>query len=1551
MGSTILEQDCFKDVLDKIRKESKSTTDLGTKFERMMKDFFTSDKHYKDRFKDVKLWSEYEGKDGHDTGIDLVATEWNGDQCAIQCKCYADDGHLDMNKVATFLASATKYKNKILVYTGESITDNAERVLKKNNCKKIRPEDLEGSSIDWCNYPRLVVKKSFRLHNYQEDAIAKTLSGFTDNDRGKLIMACGTGKTLVSMHIAENMVGKGGIVLYLVPSISLIQQSMRSWSNNANIPHRYMAVCSDTTVSEGGSITELESPATTDPYELKPYINSKKNDAMTVIFSTYHSIDVVRKALVGKSIDLVICDEAHRTTGMEGRSFYTIIHEDKNIHAKKRLYMTATPRVYSDQIKINSEKQIYSMDDDKYGQEFYKLTFADAVHKYNALSDFKVKIAIVPEELISAEYQKAIGGNTMLPLTESARMAAMWHGIQYPDDDETKNNLLQRVITFFNRIDKSEMFAGERLDPKGKDRSFDLIVKQYNKIKHVKNTVKVMHIDGRDNAHIRKTRMNWLAESNLDPNNCRVLSNARCLSEGVDVPALDGIVFADPRQSVVDVVQSVGRVMRKFPKKKYGYVILPVAIPAGISPHDVFAKNGPFKVVWQVLNGLRSHDEDFAREINQLILDKTSIDPKKPTPRISISVLDQYWEDDETLSVLMHDMKTKLVKHVGDMHYYEKYGAHLGKVAVIVEEKINKEVDSSNSKRKELELFHKNLQNLINESVTKKEAIRIIAQHIILSQVFDELFAGKFTTYNPISTILNNMVSKFGMNGELEELQNAGFYDEVRAEVKEIKKHGMAESYKARQNFIKTIYGNFFKSTIKKDTEQHGVVYTPVEIIDFIINSVEYILYKEFGTGFNDRTVKVLDPFTGTGTFLSRLLESSLITSNLYEKYKHDLYANEVILLAYYIATINIETVYSNLRPSGKYVPFDGINYTDTLRLNAKYRKDSTYRHQAGTFDEDFRKVHERIYKQRWSHIHVIMGNPPYSAGQSNFNDENPNIRYDEVDKNIKSTYVQKTKVTNVNSLYDSYIRSLRWASDRMGESGIIAFVTNASFIKTDTTAGIRACLNEEFTDIWCFDLRGNQRTQGKVSRQEGGKIFDSSSRTPIAITILVKNPKKKLHKIHYKDIGNYLTREQKLELIKNAKSIQGVDNWQHIQPDKYHDWIEQRESSFNKYTPIGSKEAKSGIGMPTIFKKYSGGVKTNRDPWAYNSSKTELAKNMKNHINYCLKQKLDKPIFDPKQAKWTGSLTERLKKQSLKFDIDKIQLSLYRPFFKQYLYFDRTFNDAIYQIPKFFPNEKSENLIICIPYKFIGEFSTLITNVIPDLQIVRNGQYFALYTYVDDKKQENVTDFILQEYREYYKDITIKKMDIFYYVYGLLHHQKYKKKFASNLGKELPNIPMAPKFWQFRDAGKKLAELHLNYENGKRYRLGKPLVKFDKFKNIRFPRTKIDGKSSNDTTRILIDGVLVFENIPQTNYRVNGRTPLEWIVERYKITIDKESRIINDPTDIDIVALIERIVYVGLESDKIISTLPDEFEAKGWKPKAVGLDAHIPSTNFQSSL
>ena len=1548
-----------------IRAKSKTMRERGDRFERIILDVLKNDPLYANRFDGVWMWSEWAANNnvsdthgvGQDLGIDIVARERvGGELCAVQCKCNSDDTVLDVGPVSRFISEGPSHgmKNYILACTGP-INSNARAKLLGVKCQIMTKDDLR-YRLDWKQYPRKIVRPPPKeLRDYQRAAFDDVVKGFRKSDRGKMIMACGTGKTLVSLRVAEKQAGKGGLVLYLVPSISLIMQSMREWSENAHLPHYYMAVCSDKTVrnSEQGTLTELEAPASTDPATLKERISKMRKDSLNVIFSTYHSVEVVQKALDGMKIDVAFCDEAHRTAGVDEpgfESYYTRIHYDRNIRAAKRLYVTATPRIYTDRMKGKAEQQekiTVSMDDEAiYGPEFHNLSFYDAVHKYEALCDFKVRVAVMDGDTMDNLIQKAQAGDeAIMPLDEKTLMASVWHAIRHPGADDSKG-MLQRVIMFCDMINSSKIAAGEpinyrkdmREDPEelakareiDSHRSFENVVKHVQKVTGGEDGTRpeTKHVDGGDSAQARRGRLEWLKTSEDDPHICRILSNARCLSEGVDVPALDGVVFMNPRKSVVDVVQAVGRVMRRSPGKEYGYVILPVAIPAGVDIGQALGDSKYFRVVWQVLNALRSHDPNLASEINKLVLSKSHAD-REVTNRIIIRHAYSHGLRSAEMPEpkMINGITSTMVTKVGDVNYYDKYGEKLGTAATTVEARIRNRLKSNARAKQEVDGLHTDLKEMVGESVTHNATVQIIAQHVVLSRVFDHLFSGQFTSHNPIAKVLDSVAQKIGMREELRDL--AGFYEDVGRELDSIR------TREERQNFIKKIYGNFFESADKKSAEKHGIVYTPIEVVDFIIHSVEHLLNKHFGVSLNDRSVKVMDPFVGTGTFIARLLESGLIDDNLYEKYKNDLFAGELILLAYYIATINIETTYSSLRRGGRYVPFAGISYTDTLRINPRYREDSRHRKEQRRLSGQFQAAHERIREQRGSHVHVIFGNPPYSAGQSNYGDQNPNQTYQTLDDRIKKTYLAKAPSKGKGyDLYDSYVRSLRWASDRIGRSGIIAVITNSGFLRSDAGAGIRASLTEEFNEVWCVDLMGKKGVEG-----EGRNIFEyvesSSGGTTVgtAILVLVKKHTKDACIIKYHKLGTeYYSGESKRSRVKELRAVEEIKGWDVIKPDKHHDWLNQRSKEFEKYAPMGSKESKSGRRRDEIFDTHSLGVATHRDVWVYNSSRKELSRNMKRHIDYYNRQDPNDPKIDPRWAKWSEDLSiarKRLGKQ--KFDAEKIRIAQYRPFFRQHMYFDNVFNSATYRIQSFFPENHSENIAICVPYKFTGEFSALVTNVTPDLHIIATNQCFPLYVYKNGTKQENIADSSLEEWRRYY-NLKISKLEIFYYIYGLLHHAGYRKKFANNLIRELPRIPMAPGFAAFRDAGRRLADLHINFETCARHDLGKPKFRHSKFSKLSFGRKKSgegDGRLYvPDRTVIRADGVVLFDNVPETTYRVNGRTPLEWTVDRYKTKTDRDSGIANDPcTGTDIVPVIERAVYMGLESERIISTLPREFE------------------------
>ena len=828
----------------------------------------------------------------------------------------------------------------------------------------------------------------------------------------------------------------------------------------------------------------------------------------------------------------------------------------------------------------------------------------------------------------------------------------------------------------------------------------------------------------------------------------------------------------------------------------------------------------------------------------------------------------------------------------------------------------------------------------ISDAITLSDIRDMLVQHILTYRIFSMVYdVEAFQGTNAVAHELESLKELLGLT------ESRVDYSDIEVIAESIT--GTVE----RQEFLKRLYETFYERYDLKKANRDGIVYTPTEVVEFIVKSTDHLLRKNFARSLSDEEVVILDPFAGTGTFIVHVLERISI-EQLDKKYAGELHANEISILPYYIAALNIENAYRER--TGRYSEFGNICWMDTFESGTK-------NYEKMTEHMGYENV-RRIADQQKRRINVIVGNPPYSSGQNSYSEGNPNLSYPYVDVRIKETYAKKTNSANINSLYDSYIRAFRWASDRIAESGIVAFVTNGGFLRSDAAAGVRAYMHEEFTDVWCLDLRGNGRITG-----DGRNIFEypgqnsGGTRTPVVIIILVKNHTQATHTIHYSSLDDrYYSGKDKRKRVKELGSIQGIKNWQTIEPDKNHDWLDQRDDAFTQYIQMGTKETKLGKGDENaVFRIYSNGIKTNRDAWMYNSSSDKLSKNMSTHIDYCNKQDPNNPVIDPSQAKWSRDLSKNLARLDTKpeFEKKRIRTTLYRPFFRQHLYFDeKVFIDVSYKIPSFFPKTNSENRVICVPYGFTGDFSTLITDVTPDLHIVASNQCFPLYTYGQNGKKtiqkENVTKYTLEEYRFHYRDEKITKTDIFYYVYGMLHHPGYSKKYANNLSKEIPHIPMAPNFWAFNKAGKALADLHLGYfdedSEDNRRPLGPPKRRFGRpaklaFDRYRDPKT---GRQRTNYARLKINGVLAYDNIPETNYRVNGRTPLEWLADRYRFTTDKESGITNDPckdlTENDMISLVERAVHVGVGSDEIIGGLPEEFEPAEWTPKKTGLDAHM---------
>lgn len=1616
----------FIKIIEKYRKISFSERDKGDRFERLMQAYLQTDPKYAFLLKKVWLWKDFPGRKdlgGSDTGIDLVALTQDGDYWAIQCKCYQDDAVIDKAAVDSFLSTssrefkneqllATRFAHRLWISTTTHWGSNAEEAIKNQNppVSRINLFDLIEAAVDWAKLEQGVhgekartAKKSLLPH--QKIALENAHQHFKKQERGKLIMACGTGKTFTSLRIAEYETKGKGTILFLVPSIALLGQALREWSADAQDLIHAICICSDPEVSkqkkkqddiDALSVVDLALPASTNPKSILHQFElaNKRKTGMTVVFSTYQSIDVVAKAQKVllkngfKEFDLIVCDEAHRTTGVtlagEDEKHFVKVHNNDFIKSKKRLYMTATPRLYSDEIKskaAQADALLCSMDNSKlYGDEIYRIGFGQAVEQ-GLLTDYKVLILTLSDKDVPPAVQKMISKESEINADDVSKLVGCINALSKQflgDDGKTKEvdpEPMRRAVAFCQSIAVSKKITNifntatdVYLSSLPADKRNQMVAAESK------------HMDGTMSAPTRDEMLGWV-KSPTEGNECRILTNVRVLSEGVDVPSLDAVMFLSAKNSQVDVVQSVGRVMRKAPNKKYGYIIIPVVVPSDVTAEKALDDNERYKVVWTVLNALRAHDDRFNATVNKIELNK-----HRPNQimvgRPSYSFDDEgnpfkVREDGDVynaakgiqrqLEIQFEQLQSvvfaRLVQKVGDRGYWEQWAKDVAVIAERQKERLQHLIATRKDQKTAFKNFLIGLQKNINPSITEAQAVDMLAQHIITKPIFEALFEGySFVKHNAVSQAMQNMLEALEekvLPEDSEKLQR--FYESVR------KRAAGIDNADGKQRIIIELYDKFFKTAFPKMVEQLGIVYTPVEAVDFIIHSVNDILKQEFGRSLSDENIHILDPFTGTGTFIVRLLQSGLIKhKDLERKYKHELHANEIVLLAYYIAAVNIENAYHDATPSdedglGKeqYTPFEGIVLTDTFQLSETGEGNKL-------FSEMFPKNSERVVRQKKAPLRVIMGNPPYSVGQKSANDNAQNQKYEFLDSRIANTYAKETSATNKNSLYDSYIKAFRWSTDRLNpqHGGVIAFISNSGWLDGNAQDGMRKILEKEFSSIWVFNLRGNQRTSGELSRKEGGKIFGSGSRTPIAITFLVKNPKAKNTKatIHYHDIGDYLSREEKLAIIKKFGSITSREfNWQSLKSDEHGDWLSQRNDVFDTFIPMGDKNETSSIFIKDL---YCRGLETARDAWTYNSSKSALIRNIKTTISFYNSEMeryrqstqrggakdIDEFVNrEDTKISWSRSFLADAKNGKMKqFSDEFIVQAVYRPYYKQHLYFSRELNNLVSRMDTFFPDPSIENLVIGVSGIGGGkDFSVLMTNCIPDVQLQFNGQVFPLYYYEKQDKQsptlwdssgeseyvrrEGVSDFILDRAKKQYGK-NVMKEDIFYYVYGILHSPEYRTTFANDLKKTLPRLPLVEDvkdFWKFSKSGRQLAELHINYEKVEPCK--DVTVTGDDGKSYVVEKMRFPAKGQKDS--ILYNSKITISNIPTKAYEyvVNGKSAIEWVMERYQVTTHTESGIVNNPNDWAkevgnpryILDLLLSVINVSVQTVDLVNQLP----------------------------
>jgi predicted helicase len=1580
------------EVLEDLRSAALDERDKGDKFERLVRTYLLNDPEWSARFSDVWLWSEWPGREGRpDTGIDLVAANRDDNlYAAIQCKFYRPGSSVAKSEIDSFLSasSTAAFTARYIFDTAKSWSPHATDTLARQTVpvQRVDISYLDESAFDWSAYswttPEVLVsfgKKALRPH--QERALEDVIKGFSDHDRGKLIMACGTGKTFTSLKIAESLVGAGGSVLFLVPSIQLLSQALREWMANTEVAIRPFAVCSDVRVGRKVNTDDadmapidLTEPATTNADTLLARMSTgdSASDRMTVIFSTYQSIDVLAQAqAVGVGMfDLVICDEAHRTTGVtlsgDDESAFVRVHDASYLAAKKRLYMTATPRVFSEDVKrkaADAEAIAVSMDNDAwYGPEFHRLGFGEAVEA-DLLTDYKVLVLAIDEEYVAANFQTAMTTSGEIALGDAAKLIGCWNGLSKNYGSATEESddpkPMKTAVAFAKDIRSSKTAAlsfPSLVDRASQDESEEAPRHRLH--------VEAAHVDGTMGIHERNAHLAWLKASTPE-DVCRILSNARCLSEGVDVPALDAVMFLTPRGSQVDVVQSVGRVMRKAPAKELGYIILPVVIPTGVAPEDALKDNKRYQVVWQVLQALRSHDDRFHAMVNQIELNKRKTDrliidnvtPRAesagggPTQTQPVSAGEEAVEQlamDYGFDAFRDAMYARIVQKVGERRYWETWAKDVSDIAQTHITRIKGLLaDPNSTQAKEFDAFLTGLRGNLNESITANEAIEMLAQHLVTRPIFEALFEGyDFAGNNPVAKTMEQMLAALDEhNLDTENVTLESFYASVRRRVEGV------NNAEGKQRILIELYDKFFATAFKRTVEKLGIVYTPVEIVDFILKSADDVLRAEFDQGLTDENVHILDGFAGTGTFIVRLLQSGLIQPHdLVRKYTQELHANEILLLAYYIAAVNIETTYADL--TGETRDFPGLILTDTFQS-----WEPEDRPDLNVFPEN----NARLEHLKSLPITVIVGNPPYSAGQESANDDNANERYPSLDEEIRETYAERSTATNKNSLYDSYIRAIKWASLRIKDRGVIAYVTNGGFLDSNTADGMRKVLAEEFSSIHVFNLRGNQRTAGEQSRREGGKVFGGGSRATVAITVLVRNPERpRPATVLYTDIGEYLTTEEKLAKVAAAESIRGVEAVP-IQPNEHGDWLNQRRGDFATFVDIDE-----------VFALRTGGLKTNRDAWCYNFGRAQVAESMTRLIATYESDRLagrtsKAATSDPTLISWNRSLLADLDRNKPRtFSQEALRPATYRPFVKQYVYFNRDLNDMVYRLGSVFPTPTHANYGVYLPNpgSMAPPFMTLMTaNIIDNGATGSSGaNYFPRWTYEaisDDgamlaaegeiidgyRRIDNITDQALKRFQAVYSGDEITKDDLFHYVYGILHSPAYRETYAADLRKMLPRIPMVRDFRGFTDAGTRLAHLHLGYESVEPFSLegldaeggGETFTFFavgTKKMAFGVPTTehKVAGERY-DRSVIHYNDRITLRGIPEDAYRymLGSRSAIEWIIDRYYVRSDKDSGIVNDPNDWSrevgdpryILNLLARVVTVSVETMKIVDALP----------------------------
>ena len=1343
-----------------------STVEKGTFLERLMQAVMEQHpgEYGKQRFERVELWAERTDQWGTDSGIDLVAHQterFGGGLCAIQCKFYDPAaGRVSRADVDAFLAASGtgQFSARLFVTTAEIAKEGEKRLERAQpRCEVLRVEDMDDWVPDWRDYVERPEDIELALPKHkprpdQQEALDSISQGFAESDRGKLILPCGTGKSVVALWAAEREVGVGGNILYLVPSIALMRQTMSEWARHRTIEHSYLGVCSDISVGRrsedpyGGDIYELAMSVSTSPDAVRAQLRrAVPAGEMRVVFCTYQSAAVVADAIEGTDFrfDLIICDEAHRTTGVQRTdkalkdenelSGFLLVHDDNRLPSKRRLFMTATPRLFTKRVKekveamserVGWDVDSYSMDDERwYGPVFHEMSFAEAIEQ-NLLTDYQVLIVAKDESSLSAELKAKVGDDDSFEIDEAVKLVGVWDALADPTtmgpeaahraagEIDPGVEYLQTAIAFTNTVKTSEAVA----------KWWDQVVEDHapaalNDASRLK--LDVEHIDGGTPAIRRAQKISKLREQReVDDGVCRVLSNARVLTEGVDVPALDAITFLESRSSKIDITQAVGRVMRRAAGKQTGYIILPVVVPQDARATDDEVLNGSdFKVVWDVVRALRAHDERIDYWVNDVkaaavngrirLLNRTG--HKDPEGKDS--------EESEQLQLALQlddKVASKIVEIVGDRRFWPTWGKRAANVCDRVEAKLNDALESNAALSDALDEFVADLRKTVGPQIDRKSAAEMVAQHIVTIPIFEYMFAeSRFVEHNPVSAAINIVLDRLDQHGIRFDKDRAPL---ARAYSQMEKAFAGAHTNADKVDILRQIYDGFFSAAMKDTVKQLGIVYTPVAIINFILRSADSLCRQEFGYGLTDENVNILDPFAGTGTFLYQLLTLRdsggrylINETDLAHKYHGELHANEIILLAYYIAALKIEAGMAERGgfADDSYDEFERVVLADSLLLDGQAAEQGL----AGIVDAPDNAA--RADEQANTPIQVIVTNPPWSAGVKQAGDATEKLSYPDVIDRVRATYGKRGGGKALGNLY---VQAMRWMTDRLSNHrepdapGIVAFVHPNSLANAPSLAGARAALRDEFTDIYVVNLRGNAATQGEERKAEGDNLFGAGSKNGVQITMLVRNPRKSADlpaTLHYAEVPDGLKLAEKTEWLHRLGDVTNTEHFSIIPVNEAHDWVNLTDGSFFNLLPVCTSGRKADQKLAAVA-EHALGIATNLDTYAYAFSRDALEAKIERLITAYDKARdalanlpydKDRSEFvaeivknaDLGEIKWTDHLVKALLAgNEIVFDPARIREVMYRPFTKLWLYEDDRILSSVKTVSALFPREQN---------------------------------------------------------------------------------------------------------------------------------------------------------------------------------------------------------------------------------------------------------------------